>query len=134
MSQDQGQQFDGSRIRSKRQEAGLTQAKAAELVGVSPVYFQSLEVGRKTPSLDILFRLAAVLGCEAGDFLPSSGGEPKPARRIFITSNAPKLTRFKQIEERFNDGTQGAVRVGGRGLRAVIRKQSDDSISRGKKS
>lgn len=51
-------------IRLARLEAGLTQARVAAVAGISRPQLASLECGRRTPTIELLARLAAVVGLE----------------------------------------------------------------------
>ncbi len=50
----------GQRIRDCRKQAGLTQAQAAELAGVSPKHISRLENGEHNPHFDMIIKLASV--------------------------------------------------------------------------
>lgn len=50
------------RLRSQRQQMGLTQQKLAELAAVSLPTVQNIERGLGNPSLDVLMKLAQALG------------------------------------------------------------------------
>ena len=54
----------GSAIRSRRKELSITQPHLAELASVSTNTLYKLERGQGNPSLDILTKLAEVLGME----------------------------------------------------------------------
>lgn len=51
-----------SRVKSLRQEAGMTQAQLAEAAGVSRATINTLETGAKVPQADNLARVIAVFG------------------------------------------------------------------------
>ncbi len=55
------QQTVGKNIRFSREVAGLTQELLAEKVGVSGSYIGYLERGKKSPSLNLLCKIADVL-------------------------------------------------------------------------
>lgn len=48
-------------IREARLKAGLNQTKLGELLGVGQNYISMLERGQRTPSLDMLRKIAIVL-------------------------------------------------------------------------
>jgi transcriptional regulator with XRE-family HTH domain len=54
----------GASIKSRRKELGITQPHLAELAKVSTNTLYKLERGQGNPSLDILSKLADVLGME----------------------------------------------------------------------
>jgi y4mF family transcriptional regulator len=54
----------GESIKSRRKELGITQPHLAELAGVSTNTLYKLERGQGNPSLEVLNKLAEVLGLE----------------------------------------------------------------------
>jgi transcriptional regulator with XRE-family HTH domain len=57
-------------IKTLREKKGLSQKALAERVGVTDAYITMLETGtRKNPSLDVLKRLAKVLGVPVTELL-----------------------------------------------------------------
>ena len=58
----------GRRVRRRRLELGLTQQRAAELVGVVPQQLQKYETGANRIYVDRLHRIAEALGVELGYF------------------------------------------------------------------
>ena len=50
-----------------RNDAGLTQEKLAEKIGISWRYLQSIEAGRRWPSIGVLVELRNSLRCEWAD-------------------------------------------------------------------
>jgi len=54
--------FDGMKLKSLREAAGLSGAELGETVGVTQSMIAHYEGGRKTPSMVILCRLADKLG------------------------------------------------------------------------
>ena len=59
----------------RRREAGWSQARLAELVGVTRLTVISIEKGRFDPSLPLAFRLAALFGVRIEDLFSP---EPDP--------------------------------------------------------
>lgn len=55
----------GERFRERREGAGLTQARVAELVGVTQQYVSQFEKGKATPSRELLERYARLVGLTA---------------------------------------------------------------------
>lgn len=51
-------------IKSLRKKLGWSQEQLAEKTGVSAPYITQIEVGKRTPSLDIVEKLAIALGVE----------------------------------------------------------------------
>ena len=56
-------------LRRFRQHAGVTQEQMAERMGVSVGFFGMMEVGRRWPNIDMLFRIAKALGVRPGDLI-----------------------------------------------------------------
>ncbi|MCC6726049.1 MAG: helix-turn-helix transcriptional regulator [Saprospiraceae bacterium] len=54
----------GESIKGRRKELGITQPHLAELAGVSTNTLYKLERGQGNPSLEVLSKLAEVLGLE----------------------------------------------------------------------
>lgn len=65
MSMDERQAM-ASRVRSLRQEAGMTQAELAQAAGVSRATINTLETGAKVPQADNLAKVLAVFGLTDG--------------------------------------------------------------------
>jgi transcriptional regulator with XRE-family HTH domain len=60
--------------------AGLTQARLADMIGITPGYLSNLVSGRRKPSLDLLQKLAAALGVHVTDlYVGAPGGMSEPA-------------------------------------------------------
>lgn len=55
-----------------RQEKGLTQEQLSERVDVVRSFICALENGKKQPSLDMIFRLAAALGVKPGELVDAA--------------------------------------------------------------
>jgi len=56
-------------LRQVRQDKGLTQERLGELAELHRTYISLLERGQRTPTLDVLFRLADSLGVSASDLV-----------------------------------------------------------------
>ena len=60
----------GRVLKTLREQKGLTQVELASKASVTQAYVAKLEGGdRKSPSLDVLTRLARALGVPAGELL-----------------------------------------------------------------
>lgn len=59
----------GKVIRQVREEKGITQEKLAELAEVDRTYIYRIETGKRSPSLDIVFRIADALKVSPGHLL-----------------------------------------------------------------
>lgn len=59
--------IDPVRLREARERKGLSQAKAAEAVGVQKAAISKIEVGQGLPSVKVLLRLCELYGVDVGD-------------------------------------------------------------------
>jgi len=86
----------GKRIKIVRQRNGLTQDQLAEQVGLSPKYISGIERGVENPTMDILIRLAKILGVEPYDlFLFGESEESEKALRKGIEKMVREADREK---------------------------------------
>lgn len=60
----------GQRIRTRREERGLSQAKLGDHVELTRTSISNIENGRQHLPLHALYRFADVLGCRPHDLLP----------------------------------------------------------------
>jgi len=56
----------GIAVRARRQKAGLTQEKLAELTNLDPTYISGIERGRRNPSLKNIVKIAKALKTSVG--------------------------------------------------------------------
>lgn len=61
----------GDFLKDKRLAKGYSQAKVAELLGISQQRYSRYELGQREPGLDFLVDVAAILGFEPGEFFNS---------------------------------------------------------------
>lgn len=86
----------GKRIKVVRQQNGLTQDQLAEYVGLSPKYISGIERGVENPTMDILLRVAKILGVEPYDlFLFGESEESEKALRKGIEKMVREADRGK---------------------------------------
>ncbi|TCS07546.1 helix-turn-helix transcriptional regulator [Caulobacter sp. BK020] len=73
----------GWNLRRLRVTRGLTQERLAQEAGVDRTYVSGLERGRENPTVDLLDRLALVLGAPLGAFFvePPDRAAPPPVLR-----------------------------------------------------
>ena len=62
----------GTRLRSIRQERGISQEKLAELADLHRTYVSSIERGERNVSLVNIERLAAALGVTMAELMPDT--------------------------------------------------------------
>ncbi len=78
----------GERIKTLRRQAGLTQERLAEKVGLDARHLSRLEVGRNYPSLDSLERIAKVLNVPLVEFFQFPSLETTASLRAYLTKFA----------------------------------------------
>jgi len=83
----------GSRIRSLRSAAGLSQTDVARHLGVTPSTVSQMEGGLIYPSIPALFRLAEVLGVEVGSVLQEAAEPAEPL--VFAPQEADPPESFR---------------------------------------
>lgn len=66
-----GRRVFGERIRTLRQNRGLSQERLAELAGVHRTYLSSLERGERNVSLDNIYAIAEALGVSPAELFES---------------------------------------------------------------
>lgn len=113
----------GNRIRDARQQAGLTQAQLAEIVGVSRSAVAQWETGRAGQVGTNLTRIAAALGVTAGHLLEGSRTDATPLEgtevallRLYRTCTPDDrafLLRTAVRMARLADATRGETVRGG---------------------
>jgi len=55
-------QFVGANIRRLRKKADISQVQLAKEIGISEVHLNRIEVGKSTPSAEVLFAIADFFG------------------------------------------------------------------------
>jgi transcriptional regulator with XRE-family HTH domain len=68
----------GARIREARERAGMTQAELAESVGGGQPEVSMWEIGKRTPGLGSMVRLAGALGVSVDWLATGATGSPAP--------------------------------------------------------
>ena len=66
-------------VRRFRHKAGLTQEQMAERMGVSVGFYGMMEVGRRWPNIDMLFKIARALGVRPGELINALEDEQRDA-------------------------------------------------------
>lgn len=94
----------GENIRVCRQNAGMSQEKVAELVGVSRQAVTKWEAGQSVPNTENLFKLAEIFGTTVDRLLASGeNGPPSPAEPIVRRRSMEEdksAARKKQTQKR----------------------------------
>jgi len=101
-------QILGFNIKQHRTRLGLTQVKLAEKAEVSTQYFAMIELGRKFPSLELMDRIAAVLGIDSLDlFTPP----PFPAANMDKFQKSFLADMEKEVSKSITKAIQKAVKT-----------------------
>jgi transcriptional regulator with XRE-family HTH domain len=79
----------GENLKKRRTFKGLSQAKLAEILDISPNFISDIEAGKRWISSDTLVNLAAALGVEAYEFLKPPQ-PPEDEQSAFIKSYTEK--------------------------------------------
>ena len=79
-----------TRLRAQRRSLGLTLAEVAEAADLSMTYLSNIERGRGNPTLDVLTRVAAVLGVDIGALVGTSTTSAAAEPVDLILANAPE--------------------------------------------
>jgi transcriptional regulator with XRE-family HTH domain len=72
----------GSKLRSLRTAAGLSQEKLGELAGLDRTYISSAERGRRNISLDAITRVAEALQISPADFFDTKDSPADQTKRM----------------------------------------------------
>ena len=98
------EQHIGLRIRTLREQAGLTQEELAEKMDVSRQAVSKWEANLSRPSSDNLIRLSHLLGVELWELIGNQKEECPPVRREELTREAQPLpTEDAQQKARIPD-------------------------------
>lgn len=60
----------GKKIQKARNNAGYSQEKLAEIVNISRTHLGHIEQGRKSPSIEVLDKIARALKVKSSDLMP----------------------------------------------------------------
>ena len=81
------QKLFGQRIQEARMSRGITQEEFAEEIDVSPSYYQKLERGVRTCSLDILVSIAENLNVSTDYLLTGKRSSTKEIKKALMESS-----------------------------------------------
>ena len=95
----------GRRLREKREQAGYTREKLAELCSLSPRFIANIEFGDSTFSLDSLMAVCRVLSCNSDDLL--FGNRADSGEWSDTISRLQQLDR--KYQESVNKTLQGVI-------------------------
>ena len=85
----------GKRIKELRKEAGLTQEKLAELIGIETTSLSGIESGRHFPSLSTVEKIAKSLNVEMKALFDFDHLLPVEQMKVNIIQNIDKLSDKK---------------------------------------
>jgi transcriptional regulator with XRE-family HTH domain len=83
----------GERVRTRREALGWSQAKLAEIAGISPNYVGVVERGEKLPTLDTLDAMANALSVPPGALLASDAPDKWADEISALARGIPPLHR-----------------------------------------
>ena len=82
-----------SNIKARRKSLGLTQEKLAEMINTAPTYIAMIEAGRRTPSFNMIERLAEALKIDAPELFSMKNYPAESASQI----HENLMTQFDQF-------------------------------------
>jgi len=101
----------GERTRSARKKLGLTQADAAEKIGISTEFYARIERGGTMPSVPTLANIAAALETSADELLGLAGREIRAGVHAGRPRPAPESVEMRRLLRRLRDAPQGTLRL-----------------------
>jgi transcriptional regulator with XRE-family HTH domain len=100
-------------LKNKRQNCGFSQAKLAEMVGVSTHHIATIETARNYPTLDLVERLANTLNIEIYELFINPLSPPEEMERLYetVAKNIDQIfmTTVKNIEQVVNQSIKNAL-------------------------
>ena len=93
----------GRRLRRKREQAGYTREKLAELSSLSPRFIANIEFGDATFSLDSLIAMCRALSCGSDELLFGSSHEED-------TSWEDVTEKIQKLDGKYHDSISRAIR------------------------
>ena len=85
----------GRRLREKREQAGYTREKLAELCSLSPRFIANVEFGDSTFSLDSLMSVCRILSCSADYILFGV--------RADVEGWSDTVSRLRQLDRKYQE-------------------------------
>lgn len=99
----------GERIKAFRKNAGMSQEKVAELVGVSRQAVTKWESGKSAPSTDNLFKLAEIFGTTVNLLLDSESGGKTAAEELYDLYRQGEEKRLSDRRKRLKKNSTAAL-------------------------
>ena len=104
--------YIGANIRKERIKAGLDQARLAQAVGLAQTAISRFENGSRRPSVELLKRIAAVLGCSFAALVDEDG----------------KNGNFVKTSVRDGDDTENAKNEPAKFVQSLLAKNPEMSV------
>lgn len=70
-----GEIYFAGRLRALRRDRGLTQEALASACGLDRSYISLIELGKKSPTLRVIFKVSSALRCDPSSLLKGGGPE-----------------------------------------------------------
>ena len=91
--------FIGARLKQVRNLKGVSQSGAAKYFGITKVGYQNYEAGRRSPSTEMLPKLATYFDVST-DYLLGLSDEPRlPSKEMWAIIHAIEAQQAKQKQE-----------------------------------
>lgn len=100
----------GEAIRKARMRKGLTQARPAEMLDITPIHLKNIEGSRRKPSVPLLFQMMHILdfsvdglgfpGCTPEKAIYTDGIKPKTADDLAKAHRDIKVTAVQFPQDR----------------------------------
>lgn len=100
----------GERTRSARKKLGLTQADAAEKIGISTEFYARIERGGTMPSVPTLVEIATALETSADELLGLSRGEVRAGVHREPRAR-PESVEMRRLFRRLRGAPPGTLRL-----------------------
>lgn len=126
----------GEEIRRRRKEQGLTIEQLAAKSGMAFSAISQIETGKRAPHSTSVVKLAAALGCEAGDLYPKVPKqlslEDFPAEQVaaFLAENERDNERIKREFEKLSANDIREMMLASPPLRRIARAYRESSEER----
>jgi len=93
----------GRNIKSGRKRLNYSQAKLAEIVGVSVPFIGDIEIGKKSPSLEMLCKIALALKVEPYELLIRNTDYPELIKNLITDELISEATdSFRSVLEKYS--------------------------------
>jgi transcriptional regulator with XRE-family HTH domain len=103
-------------LKNKRQNCGFSQAKLAEMVGVSTHHIAMMEIARHYPTLELVERMANALNTEIYELFIDPLSPPEEMERLYqtVAKDIDQLfkTTAENIEKAVNQSIKNALADG----------------------